>query len=148
MVRWCCISHAEQTKCEQWALSVKSDPLVCVRAASMRDCIHKIKVSPEEERLGGSLQSDPALLFTQRDEVDAVSLDATHSFLAGKCGLVPVVTEYYGKTPSDPLKLESSCVSVNVVFAGRTRVPADGSAPSQTDGKETPSGSVYLSPMG
>jgi len=34
----------------------------------------------------------------QRDEVDAVSLDATHSFIAGKCGLVPVVTEYYGKT--------------------------------------------------
>lgn len=30
--------------------------------------------------------------------MDAVSLDATHSFIAGKCGLVPVVTEYYGKT--------------------------------------------------
>ncbi|XP_040889104.1 saxiphilin [Toxotes jaculatrix] len=74
VVRWCCISHAEQRKCEQWALSIKSDPLVCVRAVSMRDCIEKIK----------------------RDEVDAVSLDATHSFIAGKCGLVPVVTEYYG----------------------------------------------------
>ncbi|XP_072238174.1 saxiphilin-like isoform X2 [Leuresthes tenuis] len=73
VVRWCCISHAEQKKCEQWALSIKSDPLVCVRAVSMRDCIEKIK----------------------RDEVDAVSLDATHSFIAGKCGLVPVVTEYY-----------------------------------------------------
>ncbi|XP_029286965.1 saxiphilin-like [Cottoperca gobio] len=74
VVRWCCISHAEQKKCEQWALSIKSDPLVCVRAVSMRDCIEKIK----------------------RDEVDAVSLDATHSFIAGKCGLAPVVTEYYG----------------------------------------------------
>ncbi|XP_023269889.1 saxiphilin-like [Seriola lalandi dorsalis] len=74
VVRWCCISHAEQKKCEQWALSIKSDPLVCVRAVSMRNCIEKIK----------------------RDEVDAVSLDATHSFIAGKCGLVPVVTEYYG----------------------------------------------------
>lgn len=30
--------------------------------------------------------------------MDAVSLDATHSFIAGKCGLVPVVTEYYGNT--------------------------------------------------
>uniref|UniRef100_A0A672GZY1 Serotransferrin n=1 Tax=Salarias fasciatus TaxID=181472 RepID=A0A672GZY1_SALFA len=76
VVRWCCISHAEQKKCEQWALSIKSDPLVCVKAASMRDCIEKIK----------------------RDEVDAVSLDATHSFIAGRCGLVPVVTEYYGGT--------------------------------------------------
>uniref|UniRef100_A0A671XNN0 Serotransferrin n=1 Tax=Sparus aurata TaxID=8175 RepID=A0A671XNN0_SPAAU len=73
VVRWCCISHAEQKKCEQWALSIKSDPLVCVKAVSLRDCIEKIK----------------------RDEVDAVSLDATHAFIAGKCGLVPVVTEYY-----------------------------------------------------
>ncbi|XP_041836318.1 saxiphilin isoform X2 [Melanotaenia boesemani] len=89
VVRWCCISHAEQKKCEQWALSIKSDPLVCVRAVSMRDCIEKIK----------------------RDEVDAVSLDATHSFIAGKCGLVPVVTEYYGK----------KCA------------PADGSAHLETD---------------
>lgn len=45
VVRWCCISHAEQKKCEQWALSIKSDPLVCVRAVSMRDCVEKIKVS-------------------------------------------------------------------------------------------------------
>ncbi|XP_059918633.1 saxiphilin-like [Gadus macrocephalus] len=75
VVRWCCISLAEQKKCEQWALSIKSDPLVCVKAASMSDCVEKIK----------------------RDEVDAVSLDATHSFIAGKCGLVPVVTEYYGR---------------------------------------------------
>lgn len=45
VVRWCCISHAEQKKCEQWALSIKSDPLVCVRAVSVRDCIEKIKVS-------------------------------------------------------------------------------------------------------
>ncbi|KAK0146454.1 Serotransferrin [Merluccius polli] len=73
VVRWCCISYAEQKKCEQWALSIKSDPLVCVKATSMSDCVEKIK----------------------RDEVDAVSLDATHSFIAGKCGLVPVVTEYY-----------------------------------------------------
>ncbi|KAJ3602027.1 hypothetical protein NHX12_029787 [Muraenolepis orangiensis] len=74
VVRWCCISYAEQKKCEQWALSIKSDPLVCIKAASMSDCVEKIK----------------------RDEVDAVSLDATHSFIAGRCGLVPVVTEYYG----------------------------------------------------
>lgn len=28
--------------------------------------------------------------------MDAASLDATHTYIAGKCGLVPVVTEYYG----------------------------------------------------
>uniref|UniRef100_A0A3B3T1Z3 Serotransferrin n=1 Tax=Paramormyrops kingsleyae TaxID=1676925 RepID=A0A3B3T1Z3_9TELE len=76
VIRWCCISAAELLKCERWALSIKSDPLVCVKASSMSNCIEKIK----------------------RDEVDAVSLDATHSFIAGKCGLVPVATEYYGKT--------------------------------------------------
>ncbi|XP_064152352.1 saxiphilin-like isoform X2 [Anguilla rostrata] len=75
VIRWCCISEAEQRKCEQWALSIKSDPLVCVRASSMSNCIKMIK----------------------RDEVDAVSLDATHAFIAGKCGLVPVVAEYYGE---------------------------------------------------
>ncbi|MFT7797310.1 saxiphilin-like [Arapaima gigas] len=78
VIRWCCISAAEQRKCEQWALSIKSDPLVCVRASSMSNCIEKIK----------------------KDEVDAASLDATHAFIAGKCGLVPVATEYYGKTNS------------------------------------------------
>ncbi|KAM6979780.1 saxiphilin-like [Aplochiton taeniatus] len=88
VVRWCCISYAEQKKCEQWALSIKSDPLVCVRGISMSDCVEKIK----------------------RDEVDAVSLDATHSFIAGKCGLVPVMTEYYGNG-----KLLPSVVAVAVV---------------------------------
>lgn len=48
VVRWCCISHAEQKKCEQWALSIKSDPLVCVRAVSMQDCIEKIKVNHQK----------------------------------------------------------------------------------------------------
>ncbi|XP_057701565.1 saxiphilin-like [Corythoichthys intestinalis] len=84
VVRWCCISHAEQTKCEQWALSIDSDPLVCVRGTSMQDCVAKIK----------------------RDEVDAVSLDATHVFIAAKCGLVPVVTEYYGK--------DTECTAIEV----------------------------------
>lgn len=44
-MRWCCISYAEQKKCEQWALNIKSDPLVCVQALSVRDCIEKIKVN-------------------------------------------------------------------------------------------------------
>lgn len=56
MVRWCCISHAEQKKCEQWALSIKSDPLVCVKAVSLRDCIEKIKVSRFKSREAGTLK--------------------------------------------------------------------------------------------
>ncbi|XP_061688474.1 saxiphilin-like isoform X2 [Syngnathoides biaculeatus] len=91
VVRWCCISHAELTKCEQWALNIESDPLVCVRAASMRDCVKKIK-----------------------DEVDAVSLDATHVYIAGKCGLVPVVTEYYGQ--------DGECMATGVSAGQKTEV--------------------------
>lgn len=56
VVRWCCISHAEQKKCEQWALSIKSDPLVCVKAVSLRDCIEKIKVSRFKSREAGTLK--------------------------------------------------------------------------------------------
>ncbi|MBN3306830.1 TRFE1 protein, partial [Amia calva] len=82
VVRWCCISAAEQMKCEHWALNIKSDPLVCVRATSMSHCIQMIK----EHHLS-----------PQRDEVDAASLDATHVYIASRCGLAPVAAEYYGE---------------------------------------------------
>ncbi|XP_040432914.1 melanotransferrin-like isoform X2 [Cygnus olor] len=73
VVRWCCISNAELRKCEEWALNIKSDPLVCVQATSMTNCIEMIKSS----------------------EADAVTLDATHVYIAGRCGLVPVAAECY-----------------------------------------------------
>ncbi|XP_042684598.1 melanotransferrin-like isoform X3 [Centrocercus urophasianus] len=81
VVRWCCISNAELRKCEEWALSIKSDPLVCVQATSMASCIEMIKSS----------------------EADAVTLDATHVYIAGRCGLVPVAAECYGQVcaPAD-----------------------------------------------
>ncbi|MGH0184643.1 UNVERIFIED_CONTAM: hypothetical protein FKN15_015587 [Acipenser sinensis] len=121
VVRWCCISVGEQKKCEEWALNIKSDPLVCVRAVSMRDCIEKIK----------------------RDEVDAVSLDASHVYIAGKCGLVPVAAEYYGKfgcavtmrDEVDAVSLDAShvyiagkcgLVPVAAEYYGETCVPAAG----------------------
>ncbi|XP_064322436.1 melanotransferrin isoform X2 [Phalacrocorax carbo] len=77
VVRWCCISDAELRKCEEWALSVKSYPLVCVQATSMTKCIEMIKSS----------------------EADAVTLDATHVYIAGRCGLVPVAAECYALPP-------------------------------------------------
>ncbi|KAI5628395.1 hypothetical protein C0J50_2885, partial [Silurus asotus] len=103
VVRWCCISDAEQEKCEQWALSIKSDPLVCVSASSMSDCIEKIKV---------------------QNKVDAVSLDATHAFIAGKCGLAPVVTEYYGSkcefSGGEPLEAKDLLSVFSVAMARRS----------------------------
>ncbi|NXQ72925.1 TRFEB protein, partial [Quiscalus mexicanus] len=82
VVRWCCISDAELHKCEEWALSIKSDPLVCVQATSMTKCIEMIKSS----------------------EADAVTLDATHVYIAGRCGLVPVAAECYGEFSCDLIK--------------------------------------------
>ncbi|NWZ37295.1 TRFE2 protein, partial [Brachypodius atriceps] len=82
VVRWCCISDAELRKCEEWALNIKSDPLVCVQATSMTKCIEMIKSS----------------------EADAVTLDATHVYIAGRCGLVPVAAECYGEFSCDLIK--------------------------------------------
>uniref|UniRef100_A0A8C5P8Q6 Transferrin-like domain-containing protein n=1 Tax=Leptobrachium leishanense TaxID=445787 RepID=A0A8C5P8Q6_9ANUR len=75
IIRWCCISAAELRKCEDWALNVKSDPLVCVQATSLTGCIEMIK----------------------RNEADAVSLDASHAYIADRCGLQPAAVEYWGK---------------------------------------------------
>ncbi|XP_063171824.1 ovotransferrin-like isoform X3 [Candoia aspera] len=73
VVRWCCISDMELHKCEEWALSVRSDPLVCVQADSMINCIELIK----------------------KNEADAVTLDATHVYFAETCALAPVAAECY-----------------------------------------------------
>ncbi|XP_013925740.1 PREDICTED: serotransferrin-A-like [Thamnophis sirtalis] len=75
LVRWCCISDLELHKCEEWALNVRSDPLVCVQADSMIGCIELIK----------------------KNEADAVTLDATHAYFAETCTLAPVAAECYGE---------------------------------------------------
>ncbi|RLV97754.1 hypothetical protein DV515_00011406 [Chloebia gouldiae] len=76
VVRWCCISDAELHKCEEWALNIKSDPLVCVQATSMTKCIEMIKSS----------------------EADAVTLDATHVYIAGRWGDCAPAAETMEKT--------------------------------------------------
>ncbi|KFV63297.1 Serotransferrin-B, partial [Dryobates pubescens] len=95
IVRWCCISDAELRKCEEWALSIKSDPLVCVQATSMTKCIEMIKGS----------------------EADAVTLDATHVYIAGRCGLVPVAAECYGKFFCDLSKRRGNQKTLSPVYA-------------------------------
>ncbi|XP_070619680.1 lactotransferrin-like [Erythrolamprus reginae] len=75
LVRWCCISDLELWKCEEWALNVRSDPLVCVQAGSMIGCIELIK----------------------KNKADAVTLDATHAYFAETCALAPVAAECYGE---------------------------------------------------
>ncbi|XP_056386626.1 saxiphilin-like isoform X3 [Hyla sarda] len=86
VIRWCCISSAEMRKCEDWALSIRSDPLVCVQATSLSGCIEMIK----------------------SNEADAVTLDATHAYIAGRCGLHPAAVEYWGDNSeclTDPKEL-------------------------------------------
>ncbi|XP_018117261.1 saxiphilin isoform X1 [Xenopus laevis] len=86
VIRWCCISTAELQKCEDWAMNVKSDPLVCTLATSLTGCIEMIK----------------------RNEADAVSLDATHAYIAAKCGLQPAAVEHWGHVsdcPTDPYQM-------------------------------------------
>ncbi|NXY89265.1 TRFEA protein, partial [Alcedo cyanopectus] len=95
VVRWCCISDAELHKCEEWALTIKSDPLVCVQASSMTKCIEMIKSS----------------------EADAVTLDATHVYIAGRCGLVPVAAECYGKFSWDLSKKGGNQKTLPPVYA-------------------------------
>ncbi|NXF81917.1 TRFE2 protein, partial [Sclerurus mexicanus] len=95
VVRWCCISDAELHKCEQWALSIRSDPLVCVQATSMAKCIEMIKSS----------------------EADAVTLDAAHVYIAGRCGLVPVAAECYGKFSCDLIEERGSPKTLQPVYA-------------------------------
>ncbi|NWV60418.1 TRFEB protein, partial [Malurus elegans] len=95
IVRWCCISDAELRKCEEWALSIQSDPLVCVQATSMTKCIEMIKSS----------------------EADAVTLDATHVYIAGRCGLVPVAAECYGEFPCDLNKKRGKQKTLPPVYA-------------------------------
>ncbi|NXI20479.1 TRFE2 protein, partial [Irena cyanogastra] len=95
VVRWCCISDAELRKCEEWALNIKSDPLVCVQATSMTKCIEMIKSS----------------------EADAVTLDATHVYFAGRCGLVPVAAECYGEFSCDLIKKRGNQKTLPPVYA-------------------------------
>ncbi|NWX61411.1 TRFE2 protein, partial [Promerops cafer] len=95
VVRWCCISDAELRKCEEWALNIKSDPLVCVQATSMTKCIEMIKSS----------------------EADAVTLDATHVYIAGRCGLVPVAAECYGEFSCDLIKKRGNQKTLPLVYA-------------------------------
>ncbi|XP_069475923.1 serotransferrin-2-like [Ambystoma mexicanum] len=99
IVHWCCISDAELRKCEEWALNIKSDPLVCVQASSQAGCIEMIK----------------------NNEADAVSLDATHAYIAGRCGLVPVAAEYWGA--ECPSAFGSAADGADLLKATETELP-------------------------
>ncbi|XP_059776287.1 serotransferrin-like [Balaenoptera ricei] len=77
-VKWCAVHHQERVKCDMW--SVNSDGKIeCESAESTEECIAKI----------------------MKGEADAMSLDGGHIYIAGKCGLVPVLAENYKNEGED-----------------------------------------------
>ncbi|MCV4809348.1 hypothetical protein OFB93_30205, partial [Escherichia coli] len=59
-------------KCDEWSVS-SNGQIECESAESTEDCIDKIV----------------------NGEADAMSLDGGHAYIAGQCGLVPVMAENY-----------------------------------------------------
>ncbi|KAK2901154.1 hypothetical protein Q8A67_009269 [Cirrhinus molitorella] len=68
-IEWCTVDHAEHQKCE----SLQIPGMECRRTSSVEECIKRIMCR----------------------EADAIAVDAGHVYIAGKCGLVPVMVEQY-----------------------------------------------------
>ncbi|EPY73426.1 lactotransferrin precursor [Camelus ferus] len=69
-VVWCAVGSDEQLKCQEWSRQ-SNQSVVCATASTTEDCI--------------------ALVL--KGEADALSLDGGYIYIAGKCGLVPVLAE-------------------------------------------------------
>ncbi|EGW05641.1 Serotransferrin [Cricetulus griseus] len=72
-VKWCALSHHERRKCDEWSVN-SGGQIECESAETTEDCIDKIV----------------------NGEADAMSLDGGYAYIAGQCGLVPVMAEKYG----------------------------------------------------
>uniref|UniRef100_A0A2H6N0F2 Transferrin-like domain-containing protein n=1 Tax=Micrurus carvalhoi TaxID=3147026 RepID=A0A2H6N0F2_9SAUR len=67
---WCAVGKAEKTKCDVWS-GQSNGAIQCAVAETTEDCLIKII----------------------KREADAITLDGGHIFTAGKCGLVPILSE-------------------------------------------------------
>ncbi|XP_062970106.1 inhibitor of carbonic anhydrase-like isoform X1 [Cynocephalus volans] len=86
-VKWCAVGHHERAKCDQWS-AVSGGALKCTTEETPEDCIAAIT----------------------KGEADAMSLDGGFIYMAGKCGLVPVLAENYEPKHGNE-KLGSKCVN-------------------------------------
>ncbi|XP_043074633.1 transferrin-a [Puntigrus tetrazona] len=93
-IEWCTISHAEQEKCDK--LNTQIPRIACKRASSVDECIQKIK----------------------RKEADAIAVDGGQVYIAGKCGLAPVMVEQYDQQSCTAGGEASSYYVVAVVRKG------------------------------
>uniref|UniRef100_A0A8C6RXP3 Lactotransferrin n=1 Tax=Nannospalax galili TaxID=1026970 RepID=A0A8C6RXP3_NANGA len=67
---WCAVGNEEQLKCEKWS-RVSNGRVACSSSLSTEDCITSV----------------------MKGDADAMSLDGGLIYIAGKCGLVPVLAE-------------------------------------------------------
>uniref|UniRef100_A0A2K5PB36 Serotransferrin n=2 Tax=Cebus imitator TaxID=2715852 RepID=A0A2K5PB36_CEBIM len=92
-VKWCAVSHHERLKCDEWSVN-SVGKIECESAETTEDCIAKI----------------------MNGEADAMSLDGGFVYIAGKCGLVPVLAENYNtKNPDCEENAEEGYLAVAVV---------------------------------
>ncbi|XP_025771695.1 lactotransferrin [Puma concolor] len=98
-VRWCTISEAEEAKCTKFQQNMREvggPNVFCTRKNSRQECIQAIKVNSLEIDETGkrpSVWCRRFALVLQKGEADALSLDGGLIYVAGKCGLVPVLAE-------------------------------------------------------
>ncbi|XP_077845976.1 transferrin isoform X1 [Macaca mulatta] len=78
-VKWCALSHHERLKCDEWSVN-SAGKIECESAETTEDCIAKI----------------------MNGEADAMSLDGGFVYIAGMCGLVPVLAENYNSKSPKP----------------------------------------------
>lgn len=74
-VKWCALSHHERLKCDEWSVN-SGGQIECESAETTEDCIDKIV----------------------NGEADAMTMDGGYAYIAGQCGLVPVLAESYDHT--------------------------------------------------
>ncbi|XP_052043453.1 inhibitor of carbonic anhydrase isoform X1 [Apodemus sylvaticus] len=86
-VKWCAVGQQERAKCDQWS-AVSGGAMACATEETPEDCIAAIT----------------------KGEADAMSLDGGFAYIAGHCGLVPVLGENYLSTPGSG-RLGSKCVN-------------------------------------
>nr|AAD38331.1 serum iron transport protein transferrin [Trichosurus vulpecula] len=71
-VKWCTVNHDEKKVCDEWSV-FSNGVIACEVGENSEDCIVKI----------------------MKGEADAMSTDGGYVYIAGKCGLVPVLVENY-----------------------------------------------------
>ncbi|XP_053167054.1 serotransferrin [Hemicordylus capensis] len=96
-IKWCAVGKNEESKCDMWS-GLSNNTIGCAAADTTEGCIIKIL----------------------KGEADALTLDGGHIYVAGECGLLPVMAEVYKDSAvcsdrTTPRKVPESYFAVAVV---------------------------------